>query len=586
MVIFVGPRVEDQLCSPCVELEPYAHQVGGHVSVLALDKHTVCKPHIHQEHQFYQELPPNLSKFVPKFKGVADVVVKQDRDGYMNLVAFPQRARSLSYDMSQKHVCTEGKESWNGRSGDEDETRCSFACTTQPRSQIRKPLYRVRLANGGNLSIDEDSDSDDLFEDMSTESGYRRFGCNPWSMHCHRQQIAKMKKEQEVSQSHKFLLLENVTDQFEHPCILDLKIGLRSYGDDATEEKKRSHKAKIQGTTSAKLGVRVCGMQIYRPDKERFICRNKYYGRRLSEEGLRQAVEEFVFNGCKLRIEVVLAIMKEIKDLIKTLSELDSYRFFGSSLLLIYEGSDTFSEKEEQRRLSMEDKAFSLGKNAHFKTVETKVNAATQTEQPFVCHDGELQRLPKGVELHEDNKSSGSDSVMGSDSDVDSLLGSCTEEDAEAADMEGRLRHTSCETLRSSMSSGDDAFKSCHHPLDHSMGWDETGDWETQRQQKRTDLSSSPFDAIPDYSKSPYKKMRRSSKQERDICKESKLAGQPLVQIKMIDFAHTEFRESKIYKGPDTDFTYGLENLLRIFAELLSEEMDVPGGHEEEAVSR
>lgn len=59
-----------------------------------------------------------------------------------------------------------------------------------------------------------------------------------------------------------FLLLENVADQFHHPCILDLKMGIRSYGDDATEAKKQSHMAKVEGTTSAKLGVRACGMQV------------------------------------------------------------------------------------------------------------------------------------------------------------------------------------------------------------------------------------------------------------------------------------------------------------------------------------
>lgn len=70
MVIFVGPGVEETLHSTCIELAPYAHQVGGHVGVLALDKQTVCKPHIDQEYQFYNELPRDLVKFVPKFKGL------------------------------------------------------------------------------------------------------------------------------------------------------------------------------------------------------------------------------------------------------------------------------------------------------------------------------------------------------------------------------------------------------------------------------------------------------------------------------------------------------------------------------------
>lgn len=78
---------------------------------------------------------------------------------------------------------------------------------------------RVRLSQGGSLSIDQDSDSDDLFEDMSTESGYRRFGCNPWSMHCHRQQIAKMQKTPNGAddQSHSILSVNAISCFIQRP---------------------------------------------------------------------------------------------------------------------------------------------------------------------------------------------------------------------------------------------------------------------------------------------------------------------------------------------------------------------------------
>jgi inositol-hexakisphosphate kinase len=35
-----------------------------------------------------------------------------------------------------------------------------------------------------------------------------------------------------------FILLENVAAKFENPCVLDMKMGTRQHGDDATEEKK------------------------------------------------------------------------------------------------------------------------------------------------------------------------------------------------------------------------------------------------------------------------------------------------------------------------------------------------------------
>lgn len=74
--------------------------------------------------------------------------------------------------------------------------------------------------------------------------------------------IRHREADDDVTRQNHFILMEDLTGRLKRPCVLDLKMGTRQYGVDATAPKKKSQRKKCDKTTSRTLGVRICGMQV------------------------------------------------------------------------------------------------------------------------------------------------------------------------------------------------------------------------------------------------------------------------------------------------------------------------------------
>lgn len=324
-----------------VLLEPFIHQVGGHTSMMRYDDHTVCKPLISREQRFYESLPPEMKEFTPEYKGVVSVCFEGDKDGYINLVAYPY-VESESFEQEETPEREPPRRRHSRRSlhrssstSDHKEDRHTLdAETTESGQEMKSPKVEIHFP------------SDVPFQMLDGNSGLlsQSITYNPWSLRCHKQQLNRMRSESKDRKLYKFLLLENVVHHFEYPCILDLKMGTRQHGDDASEEKAARQMQKCEQSTSATLGVRVCGMQVYQIDTGQYLCRNKYYGRGLSIEGFRLALYQYLYNGKYLRKDLFEIILGKLRSLRTVLEKQNSYRFYSSSLLIMYDGKDPILE--------------------------------------------------------------------------------------------------------------------------------------------------------------------------------------------------------------------------------------------------
>ncbi|KAL4235627.1 inositol polyphosphate kinase kcs1 [Mactra antiquata] len=328
-----------------VQLQPFIHQVGGHNCVLRFSETTLCKPLITREHLFYESLPHELKEFVPDYRGIIEVELQEGNDGQITLVGKPVQTdnnEGSRCPMQGTSPRASPKQFERGNSpfssGSESEHAQSPVLPVRSRNMVTESPYSARLLRSGSIEVSTQTDT--VFQTPDPKSGPKSANLNPWSLKCHKRQLAKMRMDNQDSNLKKFILLENVAAKFRYPCILDLKMGTRQHGDDAPEAKKNSQMRKCASTTSSAVGLRLIGMQVYQSTSGQFVCQNKYHGRKLSVAGFKEVLELFLYNGEKMRLELIDPILNHVRLLYKAIQKQESFRFYSSSLLIMYGGDE------------------------------------------------------------------------------------------------------------------------------------------------------------------------------------------------------------------------------------------------------
>jgi inositol-hexakisphosphate kinase len=80
--------------------------------------------------------------------------------------------------------------------------------------------------------------------------------------------------------------------------------------------------------------------QVYQANTSRYICHDKYYGRQLTVQGFDQALYQFMHNGAHLRKDMIDHITLRIERLQQILRKQETFRFYSSSLLIMYDGCE------------------------------------------------------------------------------------------------------------------------------------------------------------------------------------------------------------------------------------------------------
>lgn len=269
-----------------VQLIPYQHQVGGHQGLLAYDKNTICKPLNEQEMKAYNSFPSELKEFIPQFCGMVKVYFEKCNEDIL-CFALPSdcsnckddRRRSLSY------------------------VRCDG---------VKEMPFENDTIKSENKDGRKGKDSPNI---SSFPDCYKK-----------------------VHKLEKFIKLECISKHYKFPCIIDLKMGTRGYGDFASKDKRLRKEKRINDSTSRTLGVRLCGMQVYSVLSKEYTFVDKYAGRSFTEEEFKTCLKNFLYNGAGYRTELIKQLLQRLDTLRSHLRKLEGFRFFSSSLLVMYDG--------------------------------------------------------------------------------------------------------------------------------------------------------------------------------------------------------------------------------------------------------
>ncbi|KEY69953.1 hypothetical protein S7711_06485 [Stachybotrys chartarum IBT 7711] len=146
------------------------------------------------------------------------------------------------------------------------------------------------------------------------------------------------------------IVLENASGVFKQPNILDCKLGVRLWADDAPAEKKQRFDKISAATTHAKLGFRIAGMRVFRGsenpaelDGDQYRVYDKDYGRTtVNNDNVVDEFRRFVFNTAAgvdedLGRAVCAAFVRDLKHVQDVLERHES-RMYSASLLFVFEG--------------------------------------------------------------------------------------------------------------------------------------------------------------------------------------------------------------------------------------------------------
>ncbi|XP_028331995.1 inositol polyphosphate multikinase [Gouania willdenowi] len=309
-----------------------------------------------------------------------------------------------------------------------------------------------------------------------------------------------------------YLKLEDVTRRFNKPCIMDVKLGQRSYDPHASQEKREQQVKKYP--LMEEIGFLLLGMRVYKVGSDTFDSYDQHYGRSLTKDTIRDGLVKFFKNGVSLRKDAVSASIRKVQRILQWFESQQRLAFFASSLLFVYEGLPS-----------------SFSSSSSF-----PCSAVIVTKTSSVSDDGKTKPERAGESLAEYNNNH----IEVAEAWDHSLSTVC--------DLHHVMSHGKCGDDCVEVSASSVCEKNISELCEDNSSWKQPGE------------------PLHTPNANGNKSMLEGHKEEEVELKEGggHAAAESQVEVRMIDFAHVFPSQSR-----DEGYIYGLKHLLTVLEQIL-----------------
>jgi hypothetical protein len=141
----------------------------------------------------------------------------------------------------------------------------------------------------------------------------------------------------------KYIVLQDLTHGVKRACVMDIKMGTKTFTSDSNVLKQWMLEHKDHKTTTSTLGFRVTGFRSFKRPSNEYDVKGKPWGMALTPEDITENLVTFFHDGEKVRTDVIKKYIDRLEVLFPWYSEQNIIKIYSSSLLFVYDSEGDVS---------------------------------------------------------------------------------------------------------------------------------------------------------------------------------------------------------------------------------------------------